>query len=166
MIIMSEDKVNQKAYAIIRLRGTVNRDYNLETTLKLLRLHKPNHCSIYPVNGPLEGMLRKSKDLVTWGEIDADTVEHLLKKRGELPGKQNKLTDEFVKANSDYKGIKDFAKAVASGDAKLTDIPELQPVFRLNPPKKGFKSLKYSTFQGGDLGYRGDEIKSLINRMA
>jgi len=163
---MSEQATKQKAYAIIRLRGTVNRDYNLETTMKLLRLHKPNHCSIYPVNGPLEGMLKKSKDIVTWGEIDADTVEHLLRKRGELPGKDHRVTDEYIQANSDYSGIKEFAEAVASGEAKLSDIPELQPVFRLNPPKKGFKSLKYSVYQGGDLGYRGDRITSLINRMA
>ena len=156
----------QKAYAIIRLRGTVNRNYNLEHTMKLLRLHKPNHCSIYPVNGPLEGMLKKAKDVVTWGEIDADTVEHLLLKRGELPGKDNRITDAYIKENSDYKSIREFAEAVASGKAKITDIPELQPVFRLNPPRKGFRSLKYSVSQNGDLGYRGDRIGALINRMA
>ena len=32
-------------------------------------------------------MLHKIKDAVTWGEVDAATVEHLLKKRGELSGK-------------------------------------------------------------------------------
>jgi len=156
----------QKAYAIIRLRGRVNRNYNLEHTMKLLRLHKPNHCSIYPVNGPLEGMLKKAKDVVTWGEIDATTVEHLIRKRGELPGQSGPVTDAFIKANSDYKTIKEFAEAVASGQAKISDIPDLQPVFRLNPPKKGFRSLKYSVSQSGDLGYRGDRITALINRMA
>jgi len=161
--MMSEE---QKVYAIIRLRGTVNRNYNLEHTMKLLRLHKPNHCSIYPVNGPLEGMLKKAKDAVTWGEVNAETIEHLLRKRGELPGKGNRVTDDWISEHSDYSNIRAFAEAVASGEAKLTDIPDLQPVFRLNPPKKGFRSLKFSVQQNGDLGYRGDRIVSLINRMA
>ncbi len=156
----------QKVYAIIRLRGRVNRNYNLEHTMKMLRLHKPNHCSIYTANGPLEGMLKKAKDAVTWGEVDADAIEHLLRKRGELPGKGNKLTDEYLEATTDYKNIREFAEALAAGEAKLTDVPELQLVFRLNPPRKGFKSLKYSTNQKGDLGYRGETITSLINRMA
>jgi len=111
-------------------------------------------------------MLKKAKDVVTWGEIDATTVEHLIRKRGELPGQSGPVTDAFIKANSDYKTIKEFAEAVASGQAKISDIPDLQPVFRLNPPKKGFRSLKYSVSQSGDLGYRGDRITALINRMA
>lgn len=158
-------KADNKVYAIVRLRGTVSRSYNVEHTMKMLRLNKPNHAVIYAANGSIDGMLYKVKDAVTWGEVDANTIEHLLKKRGELPGK-NKLTDRYVKANTEYSTIKQFAKAVAKGDAKITDIPDIQPVFRLSPPRKGFKSLKYAVSQKGDLGYRGDQMISLINRMA
>jgi large subunit ribosomal protein L30 len=110
-------------------------------------------------------MLKKVKDAVTWGEVDADTIEHLLKKRGELSG-HSKLTDKHIKAHTDYPTIKQFAKAVAKGEAKISDIPDIQPVFRLSPPRKGFKSLKYAVSRKGDLGYRGETIVNLIDRMA
>jgi len=38
-------------------------------------------------------------------------------------------------------------------------------VFRLNPPKKGYKSIKKSYKEGGALGYRGEKINNLIQRM-
>lgn len=154
-----------KTYAIVRLRGRVNRSYNVEHTMKLLRLYKPNHAVVYHADGPIEGMLKKVKDAITWGEVDAETVAHLLRKRGELSG-DNRLTDEYVNENTDYGSIEEFAEAVVNGEAKIADIPEIQPVFRLSPPRKGFKSLKYSVTQNGDLGYRGEKITTLISRMA
>ncbi len=154
-----------KAIGIIRLKGTVDVNYNIEHTLKLLRLHKPNHAVIYADNESLKGMLQKVKDFVTFGEVDVKTVEHLLRKRGELAGK-NKLTDSYVKKNTSYSSIKALAKAIAAGDVQLKDIPGMQPVFRLNPPKRGFKSLKHPVTKKGDLGYRGEAINELIARMA
>jgi len=42
----------------------------------------------------------------------------------------------------------------------------IPPVFYLHPPKGGFKrSLKRPLADGGELGYRGKEIVSLISRM-
>jgi large subunit ribosomal protein L30 len=38
-------------------------------------------------------------------------------------------------------------------------------VFKLKPPKGGFKSIKRDFKSGGDLGYRGDDINKLIMRM-
>ncbi|MDH5403179.1 MAG: 50S ribosomal protein L30 [Candidatus Heimdallarchaeota archaeon] len=152
------------AVAIVRLRGKVNRNYDVEHTMKLLRLHKPNHAVIFPNNEAIQGMLQKIKDAVTWGEIDQNTVEILLKKRGELKGK-DKVTDKHIKTNTSFSTIKQFAKAVASGEAKITDIPDIQPVFRLTPPRKGFTSLKNPYNRRGDLGYRGSDIITLIDRM-
>lgn len=154
-----------KAIAIIRLRGRVNVSYNIEHTLKLLKLNKPNHAVIYEDTESLRGMLFKIKDVATWGEVNEASVEHLIKKRGELAGK-NRVTDKHVKANTEYSTIKQISKAIAKGDAKLKDIPDVQPVFRLSPPRKGFKSLKYSYNMKGDLGYRGEAINDLISRMA
>lgn len=153
-----------RAIAIIRLRGKVNVPYNVEHTLKLLKLHKPMHAVVYPETEALKGMLFKIKDFVTYGEVSKESVEHLLKKRGELAGK-DKITDKHIKSNTDFPTIKQFSKAMASGEVKLKDIPGIQPVFRLSPPRKGFKSLKYSFYLHGDLGYRGEAINDLINRM-
>jgi large subunit ribosomal protein L30 len=38
-------------------------------------------------------------------------------------------------------------------------------IFRLPNPKKGFKSIKKGFGQGGDLGYRGDKINELLERI-
>jgi len=42
----------------------------------------------------------------------------------------------------------------------------LKPYFRLTPPKGGFKrTTKRAWTDGGELGYRGDEINKLLRRM-
>jgi large subunit ribosomal protein L30 len=38
-------------------------------------------------------------------------------------------------------------------------------VFKLKPPKGGFRSIKKDFKSGGDLGYRGSDINKLIVRM-
>lgn len=154
-----------KAIAIIRLRGRTGTNYNIEHTLKLLKLHKPNHAVIYQESESLKGMLQKVKDSVTWGEVDDKTLEHVIRKRGELAGK-NKISDKYVKTHTEFSTIKQFTKAIISGNAKIKDLSELQPVFRLSPPRKGFKSLKNPINRRGDLGYRGEAINDLLARMA
>jgi large subunit ribosomal protein L30 len=48
----------------------------------------------------------------------------------------------------------------------LADVEGLKPIFRLTPPKKGFKGKKYlAVGMGGITGYRGVDIKSLAVRM-
>ncbi|MFV2013803.1 MAG: 50S ribosomal protein L30 [Candidatus Heimdallarchaeota archaeon] len=154
-----------KAIAIVRLRGRTGRNYHIEHTLKLLKLHKPNHAVVYQESESLYGMLQKVKDTVTWGEINSDTLEHLIVKRGELQGK-NRINNKHIKESTQYATIKQFTKAVLKGEAKIKDVSDLQPVFRLSPPRKGFKSLKNPVNRRGDLGYRGEAINELIARMA
>lgn len=149
---------------ILRIRGQPNTNYKVARTLELLRLQKVNSLALYPFSPTIKGMLQKAKDKITWGELNLDTLTLLLQKRGRLPGNK-RLTDEYLKANSKFKDIKSFAKALLEGKATLKDVPGLKPVFRLHPPKKGFKNTKRHVNEGGDLGYRGDSINELIKRM-
>lgn len=158
-------------YAIIRLRGQVNCPYTVEYTLKLLRLHKKYHCVIYPSTLPgLKGMLEKTKDWITWGEISRDVLVELLYKRGRVPGNKP-LTDEYVDAHLAVYGIKGgvpaLADAIMEGRVMLHKLKNIvKPVFRLHPPRGGFKgSIKKPYTQGGELGYRGPAINDLIKRM-
>jgi large subunit ribosomal protein L30 len=48
---------------------------------------------------------------------------------------------------------------------KIKDIPNLKPVFRLHPPRKGHKGIKQSFKTGGELGYHGEAINELIKKM-
>ena len=151
-------------FAVIRLRGTIDVRREIKETLKMLRLHRINHCVVVDETPAYRGMLQKVKDYVAWGEIDAETLALLLKNRGRLKGNR-KLTDEYVRETTGYENIDEFAKAVIEGKASLRDIPDLKPVFRLHPPRKGHRGIKAHFGYGGELGYHGEKIKELIYKM-
>ncbi len=155
-------------YAIIRIRGTADIHPDVEYTLKLLRLHKKYHAVLYPAETQgLKGMLQKVKDWVTWGEINRDTLIELLKRRGRIPGNK-RLTDEYVKEELGLEGgIEELADKLLSGELRLHRLEDkIKPVFRLHPPKKGFKkSIKRPYGDMGELGYRGQTINELLRRM-
>ncbi|MCD1293492.1 50S ribosomal protein L30 [Methanocella sp. CWC-04] len=151
-------------YAIIRLRGTVNTRPEIKDTLKMLRLNQINHCVVVPETPNYKGMIQVVKDFVAFGPINSEALVTILENRGKLEGGV-KLTDEYVAQNSGYKNIAEFAAAVVDGKAKLDDMPNLKPVFRMHPPRKGHSGLKRTYQQGGALGNYGEEISDLIERM-
>ena len=132
----------------------------------MLNLTKVNHAVIIPDNPQYKGMLQKAKDYITWGDASSSTVESMLSNRGRMSG-DKPLTDDIVAESSDYKNIKDFAKAITDGDATVKDVPGLKRVFRLHPPRgpKGWGGIKRTFTIGGALGPRGTEIEALIERM-
>ncbi|GIU69286.1 MAG: 50S ribosomal protein L30 [Candidatus Woesearchaeota archaeon] len=67
--------------AIIRLRGTDDVNYKVESTMRMLKLHKKHTCSVYDDKPEIRGMLEKCKDYVTYGELDDDTYKLLVEKR-------------------------------------------------------------------------------------
>jgi large subunit ribosomal protein L30 len=151
-------------YAVVQVRGVVNTRQDIKDTLKMLRLHHINHCVLIADTPENLGMIRKVKDYVAYGEVDATTIETLLRTRGRVLG-DGPLTDEYIKSNSTYSGIVDFAQALANGESKLRDIAGLKPVLRLHPPRKGYKTTKRTFVQGGALGYYGQEINTLLYKM-
>ncbi|MEM1682662.1 MAG: 50S ribosomal protein L30 [Ignisphaera sp.] len=156
-----------KVYAIIRIRGTVGVPYDVEYTLMLLRLVRKYSCVVYPKTPSIEGMLNVVKDWITWGEIDEKTLIELLRKRGRVVGNKP-LTDEYVKQNIGLESIEALAKAIIEGRVLYHRLENkgIKPVFRLHPPKKGFKgSIRKPYKDGGELGYRGREINELLLRM-
>jgi large subunit ribosomal protein L30 len=151
-------------FAIVRLRGSVKTKPQIKETLKLLRLNRINHCVVVEDNPNYAGMIQVVKDYVAFGKVDAETLAVILENRGKLVGGE-RLTDEYVAQNSSFKSIKEFATAVIDGKAKLKDMPALNPVFRMHPPRKGHRGLKRSVQQGGALGNYGETISLLIEKM-
>ena len=157
----------KKIIAIIRLRGTSGLKPDVEYTLRLLRLTRRYTMSIYPSDTPgLKGMLQKVKDWVTWGEISIDTLKKTLQKRGRAPGNK-KLTEEYLKEVLGINSIDELAEKIYNGEILLHKIEDkIKPIFRLTPPKKGFKkTIRKPYADGGELGYRGSAINELIERM-
>ena len=136
-------------HAVIRVRGDVNLRKEMKDTLRMLRLNRVNHCILIRQDPKLEGMVRKAKDLVTWGEINDQTLEKMISSRGRLPG------DRHV----DPKNAKAYAAKIKKGEKT-----GMKPVFRLSPPKKGHEEIKQA-YPRGALGYRGEKINELIMRM-
>jgi len=151
-------------YAVVRVRGIVNIKPDIKKTMELLRLTRANHCVLLEENNVNKGMLQVIKDYATWGEINEKTVTTLLTKRGMISG-DKPLTDEYIKTATSFPSIQAVSKAIVDKKLSYLEIPEVKPLFRLHPPKKGFEGIKRSFRNGGALGYRGKEMNQLLERM-
>ena len=153
-------------FLVIRARSDRGVTKKIRDTMLMLNLTRVNHATLIPDTVTYSGMLQKSKDYITWGEVDADTIETLLKERGRMVG-DKPVDDATIKASSDYKTVAAFAKAIAAGDATMKDVDGLKPIFRLHPPRgsKGWGGIKRAFTIGGALGFRGEAISALVGRM-
>lgn len=139
--------------AAVRIRGMRNIKPKIRKTIELLRLNKPNHCVIISGNEKMMGMLQVVKDYVAYGNVSEEILYKLLKKRAEKGGK---MLRELMKD----KELEDAAKEIMNGESvsKWAD-----PVFRLHPPRKGYRNTK-KPHPRGELGKR-DNMDSLLKRM-
>ena len=153
------------AIGVIRIRGSIKVNKNIKYTLSLMNLHKQNHCTILKASSSVLGMLQKTKDYITFGPISEKMIENMLNKRGFVEG-NNPITDEHVRHATVYSDIKDLSKALYKGSIKLNEIEKLKPVFRLHPPKGGFKgSTKKAYKAGGVLGNVGENFDAFLKKM-
>lgn len=122
---------------VILVRGRIGLINDQLHTLDLLKLQKRHICCVYPDTPSLRGMIQKVNDLVTWGELSDATLKTLEEKRGK------------------------------SANAKAAGKENANAHFHLHPPRGGFerKGIKVQFSKGGALGYRGDKINALIERM-
>lgn len=151
-------------FAVMRVRGTVNVNPDIKHTLELLRLTRVNHCVLLEENSVYKGMLQMVKDYTTWGEIEKETLLKLIESRGKLIG-DKQITQDHLKSATSYDTFEKLSQAIIDKKFKYNDIPDIKPIFRLKPPKKGYEGIKRSYKNGGALGYRGKEINKLIWRM-
>ncbi len=151
--------------AVVRIRGRVDIKPDIRYTLDMLHIRRKFWATIVPLTPSYRGMLYKVKDYTTYGEIDRETLESLLRNRAEL-SKGGRLSDEWLKDNTKFSSVNELANAIISGKENLHKLEWIKPYFRLTPPKGGFKkSTKRSWNDGGELGYRGTEINRLLRRM-
>lgn len=152
--------------ALVRVRGSTHVKPHIVDALKTMGLTRKNHATLMIKDDSSKGVISKVNDYVAWGEVDAKTIESLIRSRGRISGVKP-LTEEYVRENSGYNGIADLAKAISEGKATLKDVKGLKRVFRLNPPLKGFErgGIKKPYTLGGALGYRANKMNELISRM-
>lgn len=163
-----EEKPGARYFLAVRLRGTVGDSPDVEKTLDSLLLVRPFQARLLENNGSMGGMLWKVKSIVAWGEVDAGTLEWLLRKRCETEVGSHRPDEEFVRRRLGMESFSDLAKSVVAGEVDVDVLWKagLKPRFRLHPPRGGFKrSTRRAFTDGGELGYRGSEINGLVRRM-
>ncbi|MCW4008101.1 MAG: 50S ribosomal protein L30 [Candidatus Bathyarchaeota archaeon] len=161
---MTEQANERKCLAVVRVRGTISAQREARETLEMLRLARCNHAVLIDNRPSYLGMLRQVESYVTWGEVSKETVALLLKKRGRLAGNK-KLADEYARKVG-YESLDALAEAIVACKVEYQKLPDIQPVFKLHPPSKGFKGKTKKSFSaGGEAGYRGEAINELVKRM-
>lgn len=154
----------RKCLAAIRVRGTSDFSREIKETLKMLHLTRNCHATLIDDRPSYLGMLRKARNRLTWGEVSKEGIQLLLEKRGRLIGNK-KLTEKYAQEIG-YESLSDLAEAIHELKVEYGSLPDIKPVFRLRPPKKGFRGkVKRSYAAGGVTGYRGETINELIKQM-
>lgn len=146
---------------VIRLRGNIGVAPVVLDTLARLNLPKKHNAALLADTPSNKGMLHKVVDYITWGEIDEESVESLVMKRGRMAGDE-RITEETLKREG-LGTPKELAKHIMKDGALPTSIKK---TFRLTPPSGGFKrSIKRHYRSHGELGYRGEAINELLAKM-
>jgi len=131
--------------AAVRVRGTVKVRWNIAKTLNRLRLRHVNNLVLLKPTESIMGMLQNCKDFITFGEVDKETLSALAAKASDKAD-DAKLVELLLNGEK--------------APAELIKMP-----IRLHPPRHGYEGIKKGFSQGGSLGYRGEKINKLINRM-
>jgi len=154
----------RKCVCAIRVRGTVRASRNARETLEMLHLTRNNYAVLIDDRPSFLGMLKAAQNFVTWGEAAKEIVHTLISKKGRLVGNK-RLTDEYSQS-AGFKSLLELAEAIFNCRIEYWNLANVQPLFRLHQPSKGFKGkIKKSYSMGGELGYRGEKINDLAKRM-
>ena len=136
--------------AIIRIKGMVNINEDVENTLSRLRLRRKYACTLVDMNNnEINGMVKKIRNFVAYGEIDKPTLIDLIKQRGQNLDKTKKIDPEKI-------------SEILLKEKKFNNTG-IKPFFRLHPPRGGIKSREH--FPKGVLGNNKEKINDLIKRM-
>ena len=136
--------------AVIRISGLVEVASTIEETLFRMRLRRKYTLVLLPATQETDLLLKKVRNFVAYGDIDAETLAALIQKRGQLISSKKKV---------------DFAEAaVQIGKKSLEDLG-LKPFFRLHPPRGGIDARLHAGVKKGVLGNNKDKINVLIRRM-
>lgn len=161
---MTNQQQERRCIAVVRIRGVISAPLEVRETLRILNLKRNNYAVLIDNRQSFLGMLKTAQNFVTWGEASKEIINALLKKKGRLAGNK-KLTDEYVQKLG-FKSLDELAEAIFNCKVEYWKLPGIQPYFRLHPPTKGFRGkIKKGYRMGGELGYRGEKINDLLERM-
>ncbi len=155
---------NVSCLLVVRLRGPSGLSTVINDTLRMLNLKRSCWATLVPNEPSVVGMLRKVEKCITWGEPDEQLLIQLLNKRGE---KLQDVNAEEVLKELGVSSVEELVKKILRGEIEATALWKVyKPYFRLHPPRYGFrKSTKRPFKEGGEYGYRGQDVSELVRRM-
>src|SRR5208283_2154399 len=161
---MAQKTEDCKCHVVVKIRGLVSAQKEARETLQFLHLLHTNHAVLIDSRPAYKGMLQRVNSYITYGEPTKETVAMMLQKRARLAGGK-KLTDEYIQ-KAGYKSVDDLSEAIVTCKVQFQKLPDVQPLFKLHPPSKGYKGKTKRGFNaGGEAGYRGEKINELVKRM-
>ncbi len=106
-------------FAVIRIRGSIKVKKKINHAMELMRLFRVNHLVLIPETKQSRKMFEKAQDYLTFGEINKETLEKMISKRGMLEGNK-KITEAYLKEKK-INSFSELAEKVISGNTKLKD---------------------------------------------
>ncbi|MFC1685652.1 hypothetical protein ACFLZZ_01360 [Nanoarchaeota archaeon] len=131
----------------VRIAGQIRVRRTQKSTLESLML-KRKYTAIVVSENELP-RLKSVKDLITFGEIDDESLKELVIKRGKKGKKSISNADEIVKGLKSGKRLRELG---------------INPFFTLHPPRGGFKQSTKLPYPNGVLGNNKDILK-LVKKM-
>ena len=149
---------------VVRVRGSVGVSKEIEKVFRQMHLTRKNHATLIETSPSNNGTLRKVKDYATWGMPSLRVLGKLVAKRGMLAGNR-RLTEDYVKEYLGYGSLSELVEALYESRVDIRNLKGVKPLFRLNPPRKGFHGSIKKPFSEGALGDREEAIDSLLEKM-
>ena len=150
------------ALLVVRIRGTVNIPYWADLTLRNLNLEKKFSATLVPDSPVYLGMLRKIAGMIAWSKADSTIVKELFLKKarriGSIP-----ISDSDVP--NDFGNIEGLVTAIVEDKVKISELKNIKPFFRLNPPKGGFRRKTKKAYSDGGILGKNKDLPDLVRRM-
>ncbi|MEX0921037.1 MAG: uL30 family ribosomal protein [Candidatus Pacearchaeota archaeon] len=147
----SAKSIEGKLICVIRISGQVGLNRDVKETLHRLRIRRKYSCVVLKPTKVQAGMIAKVRDFIAFGEIKKETLSKLIEARGQPIDKSKKIDSKKASEGIESeKSYEDF---------------NLRPFFRLHPPRKGIASKIHFGKGKGVLGYNGEKINDLVERM-
>lgn len=160
-----------KVFFVIRILGTYGVAPKVRKILQLLRLLQINNGVFLRVNKATVNMLVRAAPYITWGAPSVKTISDLVYKRGFLRvhGQRIPITSNTMIAKQlgafNIKCVEDIVNQIVTCGKQYKRVNTALNVFKLNTPTGGWTAKKINYVEGGDAGFRGDNINQLVARM-
>jgi len=160
-----------KVVFVIRVRGIMRASPKTVKILQLLRLRQVNNGVFVRMNQATATMLKWVEPYITYGEPNLKTVRTLMYKRGYAKVNKQRLPlndNAVIRQSLGQYGIvcvEDLIHEIFTCGPHFKEANTFLWPFKLNSPLGGWVDKGSHFNEGGDAGYREEEINKLVRRM-